>query len=61
MNVSYFIGISSAVLLTWLGVTFFQQIPQDRHPKQGRLSSETLKIFPVENKETITTTVSVNE
>ncbi len=61
MNVSYFIGISSAVLLSWLGVAFFHQIPQDLHPKQGRLSLETLKIFPLENKETINTTVSVNE
>jgi hypothetical protein len=61
MNVSYFIGISSAVLLTWLGVTFFHQIPHDRHPKQRPFSSETLKIFPEENKETITTTVSVSE
>ncbi len=61
MNVSYFIGISSAVLLTWLGFTYFNQVPHDRYPKQGRLSSDTAKITPLDDEETITNTVSINE
>lgn len=59
MNVSYFIGISSAVLLTWLGVTYFNQVPHERYPKQNRISRDTAISTPAEDAETIPTTVSI--
>jgi hypothetical protein len=57
MNVSSFIGISSAVLLAWLGVTFFHQVSKDPYPKQNRESAGTADIAPIANKETITVSV----
>jgi hypothetical protein len=43
MNVSRFIGLSSAVLITWLGFAFFHEVPQERHSGQERFTSETAK------------------
>ncbi len=61
MNVSSFIGISSAVLLTWLGVTYFHQVPHDRYPKQNRQSASKTVVAPEENEEKIPVTVSIIE
>ncbi|MES2981341.1 MAG: hypothetical protein V4727_03425 [Verrucomicrobiota bacterium] len=61
MNVSYFIGISSALLLTWLGVTYFHQVPHESYPKQKRLSRDTAISIPSKDTETIPTTVSITE
>lgn len=51
MNVSSFIGISSAVLLTWLGVTYFRQVPHDNYPRQNR--EGTAKVEKQTPEETI--------
>jgi hypothetical protein len=59
MNVSRFIGLFSAVLLTWLGFTFFHEVPQERRSKQERFSSETAKSPLLRNTEK--TTASFNE
>lgn len=59
MNVSRFIGLSSAVLLTWLGFTFFHEVPQERRSKQERFSSETAKSPLLQNTEKAT--ASFNE
>jgi hypothetical protein len=61
MNVSYFIGISSAVLLTWLGVTYFHHVPLERYPKQNRFSSDNAINTPLESEETVEATVSMIE
>ncbi|MFN4872567.1 MAG: hypothetical protein ACK40T_07030 [Akkermansiaceae bacterium] len=61
MNVSYFIGISSAVLLTWLGVTYFQRVSHESYPKQGRLSSDTVDSTPKESNKDSTAAVSIIE
>jgi|694.fasta_scaffold10605_12 hypothetical protein len=61
MNVSYFIGISSAVLLTWLGVTYFQRVSYESYPKQGSLSSDTVESTPTESNEDSTAAVSIIE
>lgn len=57
MNVSYFIGISSAVLLTWLGVTYFQQVPHESYPKQNRQTTSAVEVKPETTKEPITVSV----
>ncbi len=57
MNVSSFISISSAVLLTWLGVTYFHQVPHDRYPKQNRQSADTDKVVPKVKESTIAVSV----
>jgi hypothetical protein len=57
MNVSHFIGFSSAVLLTWLGFTFFHQMPREPHSKPDRFSPETVESPVLEN----TPTASVNK
>jgi hypothetical protein len=36
MNIRSFVGASSAVLLAWLGATFFHEVPPERYPKQDR-------------------------
>jgi hypothetical protein len=61
MNVSSFIGISSALLLTWLGVTYFHQVPHDRYPNQNRLSRDTAKSTPEKEDQKIPATVSIIE
>lgn len=37
MNIRSFVGASSAVLLAWLGATFFHKVPPERYPKQDRI------------------------
>jgi|GEM_PF-2376199 len=39
MNIQNFIGVSSAILLAWLGATYLHKVPTERYPKQGRSSS----------------------
>lgn len=39
MSIRNFIGASSALLLAWLGATYFHEIPSERYPKQGKLST----------------------
>ena len=36
MNIRSFVGASSAVLLAWLGATYFHEVPPERYPKQDR-------------------------
>jgi hypothetical protein len=35
MNIRSFVGASSALLLAWLGATYFHETPPERYPKQG--------------------------
>ena len=43
MNIRSFVGTSSALLLAWLGATYFHEIPPDRYPKQDRTSAASHK------------------
>ena len=43
MNIRSFVGVSSAVLLAWLGATYFHEVPPERYPKQGRTLSSSEK------------------
>jgi hypothetical protein len=43
MNISSFVGASSALLLAWLGATYFHEIPPERYPKQDRTSASAEK------------------
>jgi hypothetical protein len=36
MNIRRFVGASSAVLLAWLGATYFHEVPPERYPKLDR-------------------------
>jgi hypothetical protein len=36
MNIRSFVGTSSAVLLLWLGATYFHEVPPERYPKLDR-------------------------
>lgn len=36
INIRKFVGASSAVLLAWLGVTYFHEVPPERYPKLDR-------------------------
>ena len=38
MSIRNFIGASSALLLAWLGATYFHKIPTERYPSQGKFS-----------------------
>lgn len=44
MNIRSFVGASSALLLAWLGATYFHEIPPERYPKQDRTSASTEKM-----------------
>ncbi|MBC7980394.1 MAG: hypothetical protein H7Y36_07520 [Armatimonadetes bacterium] len=35
MTIRNFIGVSSALLLAWLGATFFHKVPAENYPKLG--------------------------
>ena len=39
MNLRNFIGSSSLILLAWLGVTYFYEVPVERYPTKGKLKS----------------------
>jgi hypothetical protein len=39
MKIQRFIGLSSALLIVWLGATYFHTVPADRYREQGRGSS----------------------
>lgn len=52
MHVPSFICLSTILLLTWLGAAYFHEIPHERYPKQGRLSSNA---SDTEAKEAATT------
>lgn len=43
MNIRSFVGASSAVLLAWLGATYFHEVPPERYPKQDRISVSASK------------------
>jgi hypothetical protein len=43
MNIRSFVGASSALLLAWLGATYFHEIPPERYPKQDRTSASTVE------------------
>jgi hypothetical protein len=43
MNIRSFVGASSAVLLAWLGATYFHEVPPERYPKQDRTSVSASK------------------
>jgi len=43
MNIRSFVGVSSAVLLAWLGATYFHEVPPERYSKQGRISASSEK------------------
>ncbi|MFD2257317.1 hypothetical protein ACFSSA_11580 [Luteolibacter algae] len=40
MSIRHFIGASSAVLLAWLGATYFHKVPAERYPQQKRTSAK---------------------
>jgi hypothetical protein len=39
MNIHSFIGLSSAILLAWLGVTYLHKVPTERYRQQSRSST----------------------
>ncbi len=39
MSIRNFIGASSALLLAWLGVTYFHEVPVERYQKQEKPSA----------------------
>ena len=41
MNISRFVGGSSAILLAWLGATYLHEVPPERYPKQDRTLAPT--------------------
>ena len=44
MNIRNFVGASSAILLAWLGATYFHEVPPERYPKLDRtLGSSSAK------------------
>jgi hypothetical protein len=39
MKIQSFIGVSSAMLIAWLGATYLHKVPTERYRQQGRSSS----------------------
>jgi hypothetical protein len=39
MNIRSFIGISSSILLAWLGATYLHKVPTERYRQHGHSSS----------------------
>ena len=39
MNITTFIGASSAILMAWLGATYLHKVPTERYRQQGKGSS----------------------
>lgn len=39
MNIRNFIGLSSALLMVWLGTTYLHKVPTERYRQQGRSPS----------------------
>lgn len=39
MIIRSFIGVSSTILLAWLGATYLYKVPTERYPRQGGCSS----------------------
>ena len=39
MNIRSFIGLSAAILLAWLGVTYFHEVPTERYRLHSRSST----------------------
>ncbi len=48
MNIRRFVGASSALLLAWLGATYFHKIPPERYPKQDLTSVSTGTLNPAD-------------
>lgn len=42
MNVRNFVGTSSLILLAWLGVTYFHEVPFDRYPEKVKIETSVL-------------------
>lgn len=61
MNVPSFIGLSAALLLTWLGATYFHEIPHERYPKQERLNSAANEQESLQTPETLLVNISEKE
>jgi hypothetical protein len=61
MNVPSFIGLSAALLLTWLGATYFHEIPHGRYPKQGPLTSTSPVTESGETPENLLANISDNK
>ena len=40
MNIRSFIGASSALLLAWLGATYFRKVPTERYQKPATITTE---------------------
>jgi hypothetical protein len=40
MNIRSFIGTSSALLLAWLGATYFREVPTERYQKPATITAE---------------------
>jgi hypothetical protein len=40
MNIRSFIGASSALLLAWLGATYFRKVPTERYQKPTAIAAE---------------------
>ena len=41
MNIRKFVSGSSVILATWLGATFFNEVPAQRYPKLDKTSAST--------------------
>lgn len=39
MNITSFIGTSSAILIAWLGATYLHEVPTERYRQQGKSPS----------------------
>jgi len=57
MSIRNFIGTSSALLLAWLGATYFHKIPTERYPTQGKLSA-SVSAKPIQVPEKIVASAS---
>ncbi len=57
MSIPKFIGASSAILLAWLGVTYFHEVPVERYQKQGKFSAtSSVKSRTADEAVAVTTT-----
>ncbi len=41
MRIRNFIGSSAALLLAWLGITYFNDVPAESYPPHGRLNTSS--------------------
>lgn len=50
MNIRNFVGASSAILLAWLGATYFHEVPPERYPKLDRTLGPSAAKVDISNK-----------